>query len=67
MKLWTARSLDNSVLLCTEKMSFDNQFKEWGSYYGSFLRLPEEWFPELTFENSPQEVELSLPNLNIIY
>ena len=67
MELWAARSLDNSVLLCTEKMSFDKQFKEWGSYYGSFLRLPEECFPELTFENSPQEVELSLPNLDIIY
>ena len=62
MKLWAARSLDNSVLLCTKKMSFDKQFKEWGSYYGSFLRLPEECFPELTFENSPQEVELKLIN-----
>lgn len=62
MKLWAARSLDNSVLLCTEKMSFDKQFKEWGSYYGSFLRLPGECFPELTFEISPQEVELTLCN-----
>lgn len=62
MKLWAARSLDNSVLLCTEKMFFDKQFKEWGSYYGSFLRLPEECFPELTFEVSPQEVELTLCN-----
>ena len=58
MKLCAARSLDISILLCTEKMSFDKQFKEWGSYYGSFLRLPEEYFPEVTFENSPQEVEL---------
>ena len=41
-------------------MSFDKQFKEWGSYYGSFLRLPKECFPEITFENSPQEVELKL-------
>jgi hypothetical protein len=60
MKLWIARSLDNSILLCNEKMSFDKQFKEWGSYYGSFLRLPEEYFPEVTFENSPQQVELKL-------
>lgn len=66
MKLWIARSLDNSILLCTEKMSFNKQFKEWGSYYGSFLRLSAEGFPQLTFENSPQEIELSLPNLNII-
>lgn len=62
MKLWAARSLDNSILLCTEEMSFDKQFKEWGSYYGSFLRLPEEWFPEITFDNSPQQVELKLQN-----
>ena len=60
MKLWVARSLDNSILLCTEKMSFDKQFKEWGRYYGSFLRLPKEYFPEVTFENSPQQVELKL-------
>jgi hypothetical protein len=62
MKLWIARSLDNSILLCNEKMSFDKQFKEWGSYYGSFLRLPEEYFPEVTFENSPQQVEIKLIN-----
>ena len=43
-------------------IAFDKQFKEWGSYYGSFLRLPEECFPELTFEVSPQEVELTLCN-----
>lgn len=60
MKLWIARSLDNSILLCTEKMVFDKQFKEWASYYGSFLRLPKECFPEVTSENSPQEVELKL-------
>ena len=60
MKLWAARSLDNSVLLCTEKMSFNKQFKEWGSYYGSFLRLPEEFFPQLTFENSPQPIKIEL-------
>lgn len=64
MKLWAARSLDNSILLCTEKMSFNKQFKEWGSYYGSFLRLSEEYFPEITFENSPQMVELKLINEN---
>lgn len=60
MKLWIARSLDGSILLCNEKMSFNKQFKEWGSYCGSFLRLPKEMFPEVTFENSPQEVELKL-------
>lgn len=60
MKLWIARSLDNSILLCTEKMSFNKQFKEWGSYYGSFLRLPKECFPEITLENSPQQVEIKL-------
>lgn len=60
MIFWVARSLDNSILLCTEKMFFDKQFKEWGSYYGSFLRLPKECFPEVTFENSPQQVEIKL-------
>ena len=60
MKLWIARSLDNSILLITEKMSFNKQFKEWSSYYGSFLRLSEEYFQEVTFENSPQEIELKL-------
>jgi hypothetical protein len=60
MKLWIARNLDGSVYLCTEKMTFSKQFQEWGCYYGSFLRLSKENFPELTFENSPREVELKL-------
>lgn len=60
MKLWIARNLDDSILLCTEKMYFDKQFKEWASYYGSFLRLPKECFPEVTFENSPKKVKIGL-------
>lgn len=60
MKLWVARSLDGKILLCTEKMTFDKNFQEWGCYWGSFLKLSKEWFPELTFENSPQMVELKL-------
>ena len=46
-------------------MTFDKNFQEWGCYYGSFLKLPKECFPELTFENSPQMVELKLVNNGI--
>ena len=31
------------------------------------MLIPEYLFPEVTFENSPQRVELELPDLHIIY
>ena len=57
MKLWIAR--DKSGLLCLydKKPTFDGDY--WvSSDSWSFLDL--EYFPEVTFENSPKEIELKL-------
>lgn len=61
MKLWIARDKDGMLYLYDSKphLLSDN-----ASYYdsdnGCFYDIPINWFPELTFENSPQEVELKL-------
>lgn len=63
MKLWIARDKDgklylyktkpwkrvNAIYLCNE---FDCD--------DSFINIDSDLFPEVTFENSPQEVELKL-------
>lgn len=61
MALWIARDLDGELKL------YDNQpmiINEWFVPQRGFdsLELDEQLFPEITFENSPQEVELKLIN-----
>ena len=63
MKLWIARNPDGSLWLHEEKPSlvFDDELRRWYYESGSFLDFYDEsLFPEVTFENSPQEVELKL-------
>ena len=62
MKLWVARDMEGFLGLHEE-------FPIWGKiteldegWKGGFMAfLPESSFPEVTFENSPQEVELKIP------
>lgn len=65
MKLWIARQRDNSLYLFTHKpilfcgrwcMNGTNQ------HYTTLWKnkVNDNLFPEITFENSPQEVELKL-------
>lgn len=59
MKLWIARDMDGQLFLYrTEPRRCKNMFASTGSIVG--IRLLKELFPEVTFENSPQEVELKL-------
>ena len=59
MKLWIAR--DRSGLwMYTIKPLFDPDRKEFESEDGNILYVDDELFPEVTFENSPQQVELKL-------
>ena len=63
MKLWIARDKDSDELyLYKHKPLLDGgQYKPNLSKDGWVcLELPSSWFPELTFGNSPQEVELKL-------
>ena len=59
MKLWIARDMDGELFLYREKpikngdlfsMPVDN----------NMIRLSDDAFPKVTFENSPQKVELKL-------
>ena len=64
MKLWIARLSINLLYVYTEKP--EKQTTKTGdsvfTLKGVILELPEEWFPEVTFENSPQKVEIKLIN-----
>lgn len=67
MKLYLARDKDNSLSLCTHKQVYCELFDSWEQskeYYNddnSFhAYIDEKLFPEVTFENSPQAVELKL-------
>lgn len=57
MKLWIARDDNSDISVYYEKPRL------FGEYWGGTpfgMRLPNNSFPEVTFENSPQEVELKL-------
>ena len=60
MKLWIARDGSDCSLWCYDKkpLRFQNNFLyECGSIW---FQLPTNLFPEVTFENSPQQVEIKL-------
>lgn len=69
MKLWIARDVCNIHL----KLFFEKPVEQEGGwvvkhidnklnimYYGDSISIENHLFPEVTFENSPQEVELKL-------
>lgn len=59
LKIWIARDKSGLLYLHEEKPTLDEEY--WLSNgFCTFLDL--EYFPEVTFENSPQEVELKLTN-----
>lgn len=59
MKLWIARDLNNDISLYYETPKLDKFGKFWGDApFG--MRLSNNSFPEVTFENSPREVEIKL-------
>ena len=60
MKLWISRNKDNTVVIFQSKPILNNN-QEWDEILNEyFMLIPEYLFPEVTFENSPQEVELKL-------
>ena len=61
MKLWIARDLDNALYIYEDepilsKYGFLPDFNK----SCNWTELNIEAFPEITFENSPQQVELKL-------
>ena len=68
MKFWIARDLDGYLSLYSKKPKLSEEVEGiWVcSQYGELVNvivLPSEYFPEVTFNNSPQEVELVIKNI----
>ena len=62
MKFWIARDKVGCIGLYRQSPIWKwNKFGTFEDWHGGFLALlPSEDFPEVTFENSPQEVELKI-------
>lgn len=64
MKLWIARDCDNTLWIFEKyPIKKENLFYPTSNINGNFTyyrSMPTDMFPEVTFENSPQEVELKL-------
>lgn len=60
MKLWIARNKDNNLIVFQSKPIL-NDWQEWDEILNEdFMFIPKHLFPEVTFENSPVQVELKL-------
>ena len=59
MKLWIARDYDGSLWLFEKEPIYDESIDGWTDR-SSVLILESNLYPEVTFENSPMEVELKL-------
>ena len=59
MKLWIARDKNGELYLYNMMPEEHEEYFVERSGHRS-LPLDDEYFPEVTFENSPQEVELKL-------
>lgn len=68
MKMWIARDFigvgkgNPPQLTLSEKKPVLRPERVQGVFFidGFYVQLPEHYYPEVTFENSPQEVELKL-------
>lgn len=62
MKLWIARDKDGELYLYPSKSKKGDYRFVCGYVYEDYINLNCDEFTEVTFENSPQEVELKLIN-----
>ena len=63
MELWIARDFDGILNLYVNKPSLDsndNMYYTDSDMEDDYLNIDKNLFPEVTFENSPQQVELKL-------
>lgn len=60
MKLWIARNKSKTIKLFTIEPEYSSITDEWKGYDFEEIELSVLNFPEVTFENSPQKVELKL-------
>lgn len=57
MKIWIARDYKGLYIFENQPHLVNDRFH---SYTGFILSVQDDKFPEVTFENSPQEVELKI-------
>lgn len=62
MKLWIARNKFGTITIYTKRPIYNECTDEWKGYDFEKIELSMLNFPEVTFENSPQEIELKLVN-----
>jgi hypothetical protein len=60
MKFWIARNTDDTLVLFQSKPILGTDFIWEELYNEDCMYIEEDVFPEVTFENSPQMVELKL-------
>lgn len=69
MKLWIARRKSSRLYMFFEKPYLTEDGKQWfvlknipnnGVFVDTGIKIDEYKFPEVTFENSPMEVEIKL-------
>lgn len=60
MKFWIARDIDGGLYLYMNKPIRGDYRFTCGYVFDDYIQLDSDEFPEVTFENSPQEVELKL-------
>lgn len=60
MKLWIARNKSKVIKLFTIKTEYNSILDEWKGYDFEEIELSVLNFTEVTFENSPMQVELKL-------
>lgn len=60
MKLWIARNKSKVIKLFTIEPEYNNISDEWKGYDFEEIELNVLNFTEVTFENSPMQVELKL-------
>lgn len=64
MKLWIARDRDGSLYIYSKKpkkIKIEGIFiLDQNSYYFDYFKINNNKFREVTFENSPQQVEINL-------
>jgi hypothetical protein len=61
MKMWISRNVAGGLKLSINKPTLTEQ-GWWYAEDDTFFHINSKYFPEVTFENSPQEVELKLIN-----
>lgn len=69
MKIWIARRKNNKLYMFFERPHLTDDGKQWfvlenvpnnGVFANTGIKINEDKFPEVTYENSPMEAEVSL-------